>query len=245
MIRFETVQKARPMGPLSQRVMVALTLLLTPLATGCMPETPETMLSWDVNDRLPAAHHAPARARTYVYQDRQARLVRPTPRPAPNYVTRNVTPYPPTARPVAYQPAPRQIDPSPASSMAFIWPVNGTVISAFGATANGGRNDGINIAAAPGTPIHAAASGTVTYAGNELKGYGNLLLLQHGDGYVTAYAHAEKLLVGRGDFVVKGQVIGYAGQTGDVSSPQLHFEIRHDTTPVNPRVYLTTQQARS
>ena len=86
-----------------------------------------------------------------------------------------------------------------------------------------------------GTPIRAAASGTVTYAGNELKDYGNLVLIKHAGGYVTAYAHADRLLVRRGDFVAKGQVIGYAGQTGDVSTPQLHFEIRHGTTPVNPR----------
>ena len=75
-------------------------------------------------------------------------------------------------------------------------------------------------------PIHAAACGTVTYAGNELKDYGNLVLIKHAGGYVTAYAHADRLLVSRGDFVAKGQVIGYAGQTGDVSTPQLHFEIR-------------------
>jgi murein DD-endopeptidase MepM/ murein hydrolase activator NlpD len=126
---------------------------------------------------------------------------------------------------------------------AFAWPVSGRVISDFGSTASGGKNDGINISTAMNAPIHASASGTVTYAGNELKGYGNLVLLKHSGGYTTAYAHADRLVVSRGDFVARGQVIGYSGQTGDVASPQLHFEIRNNTTPVNPRSYLSTTSA--
>ncbi|HVP83501.1 MAG TPA: M23 family metallopeptidase [Rhizomicrobium sp.] len=117
----------------------------------------------------------------------------------------------------------------------FAWPVSGRVISPFGASTTGERNDGINIAADRGTPIHAAADGVVTYSGNELKGYGNLVLIKHTDGYVTAYAHAERTLVSRGDKVSRGQVIAYTGETGDVTEPQLHFEIRHDTKPVDPR----------
>ena len=93
----------------------------------------------------------------------------------------------------------------------FAWPAHGKVISNFGATANGDHNDGINIAAPEGTPIHAAASGTVTYAGNELKGYGNLVLIRHEDGYVTAYAHADRLIVAAAKRCAKGQVIGYSG----------------------------------
>jgi murein DD-endopeptidase MepM/ murein hydrolase activator NlpD len=120
----------------------------------------------------------------------------------------------------------------------FIWPVDGRVISSFGVNRNGARNDGINIAARLGEPIHAAASGTVTYAGDELKGYGNLVLLRHGDGYVTAYAHAQSITVNRGDRVRKGQVIGYAGATGDVRRPQLHFEIRHGVRPLDPKPLL-------
>lgn len=83
----------------------------------------------------------------------------------------------------------------------------------------------------------------MTYAGDELKNYGNLVLIKHADGFTTAYAHADRLVVSRGDFVAKGQVIGYAGQTGDVSTPQLHFEIRSGTSPVNPRSYLTSTTA--
>ena len=125
-----------------------------------------------------------------------------------------------------------------SAPLQFMWPVAGPVISPFGATATGGRNDGINIAAHLGEPIRASAPGTVTYAGNELKGYGNLVLLRHDDGYVTAYAHAERLTVARGEHVGKGQVIGYAGATGDVSRPQLHFEIRHGRQPMDPKPLL-------
>jgi len=120
----------------------------------------------------------------------------------------------------------------------FAWPISGRVISPFGISASGERNDGINIAANLGTPIHAAAAGVVTYSGNELKGYGNLVLIKHEDGYVTAYAHAERTLVNKGEQVSKGQVIAYTGETGDVTQPQLHFEIRRETKPVDPRLLL-------
>ena len=125
----------------------------------------------------------------------------------------------------------------------FIWPLTGRIISTFGSVGNGERNDGINIAARLGEPIHAAAGGTVTYAGNELKGYGNLILIRHDDGYVTAYAHAQSIGVNRGDHVEKGQVIGLAGATGDVASPQLHFEIRRGVEPVDPKPLLMADRA--
>jgi murein DD-endopeptidase MepM/ murein hydrolase activator NlpD len=120
----------------------------------------------------------------------------------------------------------------------FVWPVKGRILSNFGTSLDGERNDGINIAATLGEPIRAAADGTVTYAGNELRGYGNLVLIRHDDGYVTAYAHAESISVERGDHVQKGQVIGYAGTTGDVPRPQLHFEIRRGVEPVDPKPLL-------
>jgi len=121
----------------------------------------------------------------------------------------------------------------------FRWPVRGRVIAAFGSEANGQHNDGINLAVPEGTSIKAAEEGTVAYAGNELKGYGNLLLVRHGNGFVTAYAHASELLVKRGDQVKRGQIIARAGQTGNVASPQLHFEIRKGATPVDPMRYLS------
>ncbi len=120
----------------------------------------------------------------------------------------------------------------------FLWPVKGRVISAFGQAAGGGRNDGINISAKLGTPVHAADAGTVSYVGNELKSYGNLVLIRHDNGYVTAYAHAERIDVQRGDRVARGQVIGSAGETGDVTEPQVHFELRLGTRPVDPTPYL-------
>jgi murein DD-endopeptidase MepM/ murein hydrolase activator NlpD len=126
-----------------------------------------------------------------------------------------------------------------ALTSGFAVPVSGRIISGFGSTARGERNDGINIAAAAGTPIHAAADGVVTYAGNELKGYGNLILIKHGDTYVTAYAHTNSIGVARGQRVAKGDVIGTVGQTGDVTQPQLHFEIRRNMKPIDPRAILT------
>jgi murein DD-endopeptidase MepM/ murein hydrolase activator NlpD len=130
---------------------------------------------------------------------------------------------------------------SPHGPLHFGWPVIGPVILPFGTDGAGERNDGINIAAEMGAPILAAAAGTVTYAGNELKGYGNLILITHHDSYVTAYAHAQSIAVNRGEHVEKGQVIGTAGATGGVDRPQLHFEIRHGVHPVNPRLLLANR----
>lgn len=120
----------------------------------------------------------------------------------------------------------------------FRWPVRGKVITAYGAKANGKSNDGINLAVPEGTPIKAADDGVVTYSGNELKSYGNLVLVKHPNGYVTAYAHASELLVKRGDTIKRGQVIAKSGQSGDVQSPQLHFEIRKGQSPVDPLQFL-------
>jgi murein DD-endopeptidase MepM/ murein hydrolase activator NlpD len=122
---------------------------------------------------------------------------------------------------------------------SFRWPVRGRVIAGFGPKINGQQNDGINLAVPEGTPIKAAEDGVVAYAGNELKGYGNLVLIRHANGYVSAYAHASELDVKRGEAVKRGQVIGKAGQTGNVTSPQLHFEIRKGSTPVDPTRYLS------
>jgi murein DD-endopeptidase MepM/ murein hydrolase activator NlpD len=121
---------------------------------------------------------------------------------------------------------------------AFRWPVRGRVIAGFGSKPNGTQNDGINLAVPEGTPIKAADDGVVAYAGNELKGYGNLVLIRHSNGFVSAYAHASELMVKRGDSIKRGQVIAHAGQTGNVTSPQLHFEIRKGSTPVDPTQYL-------
>ena len=122
---------------------------------------------------------------------------------------------------------------------SFRWPVRGRIIAGFGPRPNGTQNDGINLAVPAGTPIKAADDGVVAYAGNELKGYGNLVLIRHGNGFVSAYANASELLVKRGEHVKRGQVIARAGQTGNVTSPQLHFEIRKGSAPVDPTKYLS------
>ncbi len=133
--------------------------------------------------------------------------------------------------------------PSARPGRGFLWPVRGSVISDFGSKPGGLQNDGINIAAPRGTPIRAADNGTVVYAGNELKGFGNLLLVRHAEGWITAYAHADELLVKRGDEVRRGQTIGRVGATGGVTSPQLHFEVRRGSRPQNPRDLLGPQTA--
>ncbi|WMT71258.1 peptidoglycan DD-metalloendopeptidase family protein [Bradyrhizobium sp. Ash2021] len=120
----------------------------------------------------------------------------------------------------------------------FRWPVRGKVITTYGAKTNGKSNDGINLAVPEGTPVKAAEDGVVAYSGNELKGYGNLVLVRHANGYVTAYAHASELLVKRGDTIKRGQIIAKSGQSGEVGSPQLHFEIRKGSSPVDPLQFL-------
>ncbi len=147
----------------------------------------------------------------------------------------------PTARaitPAADNPVAEKKTETTAALPTFRWPVRGRVITGFGPRPTGQANDGINVAVPEGTPIKAAEDGVVAYAGNELKTYGNLVLVRHSNGYVTAYAHASEITVKRDEPVKRGQVIGKAGQTGNVSAPQLHFEIRKGSSPVDPMPYL-------
>ena len=118
------------------------------------------------------------------------------------------------------------------------WPVAGKVIAGFGPRPDGTHNDGVNLAAPMGTDVHAAESGVVAYAGDELKGYGNLVLIRHDNGWVTAYAHADELLVKRGDQIRRGQVIAKAGRSGQVDQPQVHFELRQGQKPVDPTPFM-------
>ncbi|MGE5540471.1 MAG: peptidoglycan DD-metalloendopeptidase family protein [Gemmatimonas sp.] len=120
------------------------------------------------------------------------------------------------------------------TNRGFLWPVKGPIASPFGPKPGGAQNDGVNIVAKRGTAVHAAEDGVVVYAGNELRGYGNLLLIRHAGGWMTAYAHNDELLVGRGAHVKRGQVISRVGGTGGVASPQLHFELRQSGRPVDP-----------
>src|SRR5262249_28630460 len=114
----------------------------------------------------------------------------------------------------------------PNGAPAFRWPARGRITNLFGARMNGQSNDGIDLALPEGTPVRAADDGVVAYAGSELKGYGNLVLVRHANGFVTAYANGSELLVKRNDQVHKGQVILKSGQTGNAANPQLHFEVR-------------------
>lgn len=139
------------------------------------------------------------------------------------------------ARSVSYTaPAATPVDPA----RLFEWPVKGAIIGKYGDGVKGRRNDGVNIAAPVGTPVRAAAAGEVVYRGSELDGYGNLLLIKHDDGFVTAYAHNDVMLVKKGQRVDQGQVIAKVGQTGAASEPQLHFEIRQNLKSVDPLGFL-------
>jgi murein DD-endopeptidase MepM/ murein hydrolase activator NlpD len=142
---------------------------------------------------------------------------------------------PPPAKPVP------DGDPLPAlrPDSPFIWPVDGKVVSRFGPAKDNQRNDGVNIAAPVGAPVKASAPGVVAYAGNELRGFGNMVLLRHADGWVTAYAHNSALLVEKGDKVAQGQTIARVGSSGNVDTPQLHFELRKGTKAVDPVKVLT------
>ncbi len=128
--------------------------------------------------------------------------------------------------------------PPARSGRGFDWPVAGPVVSTFGPKKGGLRNDGINIAAPRGAPVRAAEAGVVAYAGNGLKGFGNLILIRHAAAWVTAYAHNDALLVKRGDIVKRGQMIARVGSSGGVTVPQLHFEIRRGAKAVDPLRHL-------
>ena len=182
----------------------------------------------------------------------EAQPLPPPPKPAVSDALPAQALAPPIAAPAAKSavpaPPPSSSVPAPAAVVAapqaiaakgFIWPVKGDVLLNFGPqAAKGQNNDGINIAAPKGTPIQAAETGVVAYVGNELKGFGNLVLIKHSDGWVSAYAHADQVLVKKGQAITKGQEIGTVGQTGAVTQSQLHFELRRQGEAVDPEEYL-------
>jgi murein DD-endopeptidase MepM/ murein hydrolase activator NlpD len=213
--------------------------------------SPQTQLSWNVRDHATQSRKGiteygprsvklpPVEQHRFVASNNDSRYIVPTPKPGPKRPawwtqtqTAQATPQP-ASHDIVVQP-----EHVADGSQHFRWPLAGRVISAFGSTGTGERNDGINISAQQGEPVRAAASGTVSYCGNELKGYGNLVLIRHDDGYITAYAHVANFIVNRDDRVLAGQVIAYAGATGDVSAPQLHFEIRKGVHAVDPKSLL-------
>jgi murein DD-endopeptidase MepM/ murein hydrolase activator NlpD len=182
------------------------------------PPAPPTVASpWAPPATAPAPPPAPASP---------AAAPAPVPAPAPPQAVASLPPVPPPAAPL------------PEHAGQFAWPVRGPVLVGYGPGANGTQNDGINIAAPLGTPVLAASDGVVAYAGNELRGFGNLILLKHADGWTTAYAHCESISVKRGERVKRGQPIARVGATGAVSEPQLHFELRRGTRALDPQSYL-------
>ncbi len=185
----------------------------------------------------------------------EPRRAAPAPLPAPAEAARPAPP-PPKAEPATTPAKPRQtpvaapLSPPPAKTAAlarapakgpagnFSWPLRGRVIAGFGPGPHGTRNEGINIAAPRGAPVEATAGGTVVYTGNELRGYGNLVLIKHKAGWISAYAHLDVILVKRGERVSRGQVIARVGATGSVGAPQLHFELRRADRAVDPMKFL-------
>ena len=156
------------------------------------------------------------------------------------------------AAPAAPEAAPQPVSaPGPAvlpepparAGSKFIWPVDGTLLSGFGPKPDGMHNDGINIGAPEGAPVKAAENGVVAYAGQELRGFGILILIKHQDDYVTAYAHNEQVLVKRGDIVRRGETIARVGSSGSVDTPQLHFEIRKGSRAIDPLTVMVQQSA--
>lgn len=143
--------------------------------------------------------------------------------------------------PTPLTPAAREVTVPATPPPRFAWPVKGKVVATYGTSASGQKNDGIDIAAAKGEPVKAADAGTVVYAGSEVRGMGNLLLVSHKDGYITAYGYNEQLLVKKGDAVKKGQQIAKVGTTGGSTEPRLHFEVRRGNKTIDPATVLPGQ----
>lgn len=261
-------------GNTERNVLIIAAAVLPLLVAGCTT-SPEPYFGWDVQTtrtkHVAAVKPKPRPAPTYnesryanacdSYYERCDRSYdrsysTPTPRPSQKWydqpVDRDDGDYRSDDRSSAYRSDYRNNDYRRSSrdyastaNVRFQWPVRGHVVSEFGSSPNGEKNNGINIAAPDREPIRAAADGNVSYTGNELRGYGNLVLIKHDGGFITAYAHADHFVVDKGQYVQKGQVIGYVGTSGDVRTPQLHFEIRrgnHGETPVDPRQLLGSMQ---
>jgi murein DD-endopeptidase MepM/ murein hydrolase activator NlpD len=211
------VAAAKPSAPLAER----------PVASDRAGKAPEII---PLDEPAPApkrSAEAPAISFPPPAAPAQGKLSPPAPEPA----TR-------PAEPAEKAVASAEAEPAGRSGGQFPWPVRGRILAGYGATKGGGHNAGINIAAARGAPVRSVDSGVVAYAGNEIRGYGNLVLVKHASGLISAYAHLDALLVKRGDTVGRGQVIAKVGDTGGVSEPQLHFELRRGKKAVDPSEFL-------
>ncbi len=208
--------------------------LLLPSVKAVAAQTPEERaraFNIDIDDLItgaepaggdPVPRRAPATPRSTP--------ARPTPPVVTHAAPPGAAPRAPAPPVVAVAPLPAPAGPAPV----FAWPLEGRVLSPFGAKPGGRFNDGINLKASAGTPVRAAADGVVAYAGDAIPGFGNLVLIKHADGWVSAYGHNETLLVARGARVTRGQIIARSGATGAVDEPQLHFELRRGRTPSDP-----------
>lgn len=204
-----------------------------PASTGSSPSAP-TKRGVQAETLPPVAATAPATATPPAPTVSAPATTPSTPAPAP--VTKAPVPAPAAAPPTQVATATPPVPEAPPARAAarFLWPVKGKILSGFGDKPGGLRNDGINIEAASGTAVAAADNGTVAYAGNQLKSFGNLVLIRHAGGWVTVYAHLNDIAVQQGQQVTRGQVIGTVGQSGNVRSPQLHFAVRKGEQVVNP-----------
>ncbi|KAA0590884.1 peptidoglycan DD-metalloendopeptidase family protein [Azospirillum oryzae] len=228
-----------PPGASSPSGGISATPLPPPSKPGAVPEpsAQQTPSAPSVQGDTP---YQPGQAPTMLRPPGSKPAPTPTPAPAPAPAATTPPPAAPQQEVATAAPPPKPEPkaevgaPPPRGSARFLWPVKGKLISGFGPKPDGLHNDGLNIAAPKGTAVVAADNGVVAYAGNELRGFGNLLLLKHSDGWITAYAHLDKIEVERGATVKRGQVIARVGQTGGVSSPQLHFELRKGSQAVDP-----------
>jgi murein DD-endopeptidase MepM/ murein hydrolase activator NlpD len=228
-LRLPSVTANAPAAVANNARGVGETFYLPPPAPGNEMPPPTLRPAGDIDREVLAAgpSAAPAAAPRTVYNFQPG---------LPPYDARNAGAYAPQ---LSGQPAASFAPASAISSPAgFIWPVEGRVISRYGASGDGIHNDGINIAAPGGAPVRAARAGTIVYAGRGVRAYGNLVLIRHDNGWVTAYAHMKRLLVSKGQRIAQGDAIGTVGATGSVSTEQLHFEVRRGTEALDPLQYL-------
>jgi murein DD-endopeptidase MepM/ murein hydrolase activator NlpD len=228
-----TARASRPGASPGRKPIKISSQHATSLAEAAKPKQPLP------EPKLPSAEPKPHGRDSSVVPE--AKRVKAQP-PSERVVARQASPQPAAGAPA---PSPSVDASAPIGSLkaaeagsTFYWPVRGQVIAGFGSKINGQQNKGIDVAVPEDTPVKAADDGVVLYSGNGLKTYGNLLLVRHANGYVTVYAHAKELLVKVGDEIKRGQVIAKSGKTGDVDRPQIHFEIRKASAPVNPLPYL-------
>jgi murein DD-endopeptidase MepM/ murein hydrolase activator NlpD len=212
---------------------------VAPLASPPSPG-PSTSVRHSAPDVIPLDNPPPVRS--------ASSTPAPVRRAVPPTIASSSPPAPSPPDRLRTEPETAKADPSPAAlphGAHFGWPLNGRILAGYGAAPDGSRNDGISIEAPRGAPIAAIETGTVAYAGNELRGYGNLILIKHADGWISAYGHCEELLVKKGDQVHRGTEIAKVGATGNVSEPQLYFELRRGKHPVDPRQFLAAAPVAS